>query len=145
MRTFMFERPSKNKSYTELANQLTAGRNVVLERATTAAGDAKAHGILTHVTGIERWAQNRIRVALGEQFRDEEYDGYRPAKELSWADAQQQFEATRNDTLALCGELMAAGVDSNTKVRHNSFGEMAISGWLQYIYGHTDFETKSIK
>ncbi len=145
LKTFMFDRPSRNKSFAALGQSLTEGRDAIMTRIEASDGNEKSHKQLTHLIGVERWAQNRVKVALGEAFIDEEYDRYRPARDAAWLTLKDEFWTTRNASIALTKALDAAKVDRNTLVAHNQFGEIPVRAWLQYIYGHSDFESKNIK
>lgn len=140
----MFERPARKNSYQDFARILREKGAVIESRIAKGDGSGKQHGTLTHVIGIEKWAQSRARVALGEPFKQEEYTVYRPAKETAWADLLPIFRETRADSVALAEQLAAQNVPTDTKVKHNQFGDFSVRAWLQYIVGHADFETKRI-
>jgi hypothetical protein len=99
---------------------------------------------LSHVVGIERWGQRRLQVALGEPLLMDEYDNYRPARDLDWQGLQAEFQATRRETIALAQRLEQAGAEA-TRVNHNSFGDLSVRGWLYYLGRHADLESRRIK
>jgi len=94
---------------------------------------------LNHIIGIERWGQQRLKVALGTPFVMDEYDGYRPPFGLSWNELQDMFNQTRLDTLALANRLNEQGAVQKT-VFHNTFGEISTTHWLYYLRVHANSE-----
>lgn len=140
----MFERPARKKSYQDYVGELREKGGVIESRIAKGDGSGKQHSTLTHIIGIEKWAQSRLRVALGEPFKQEEYTNYRPAKETAWEDLLPIFRETRADSIALAEQLAAQNVPTNTKVKHNQFGDFTTRAWLQYLVGHGDFESKRI-
>lgn len=139
----MLERPANGKSVAEHVQGLHQSRTAVLERYEQASANDDNHRVMTHIIGIERWIQSRIRVALGEALRDDEYDDYRPERETEWADLQTLFEETRADGIQLAENLDDSMLQQ--RIRHNMFGEMTLGGWLQYMDVHSDFESKRLK
>ncbi len=140
----MFERPARNRSYQDFIRILRDKGAAVEARIAKGNGDEKQHKVLTHLIGIEKWAQSRVRVALGEPFKQEEYNVYRPAQATAWADLLPLFHATRAESISLAEQLAAQNVPTNHKVKHNQFGDFSVRAWLQYIAGHADFESKRI-
>jgi hypothetical protein len=138
------EMPFRNLSTAQMAQRLELdGRT--LERTFAAAKDNESNRkLLSHVTGIERWGQSRLRVALGEPLLMDEYDGYRPPREAGWAELQDAFHRTRQQTVALAGHLNQA-VTSGVKVPHNQFGPLTMRSWLRYLDIHANMEAKKLK
>jgi hypothetical protein len=99
--------------------------------------------ILTHMIGIERWGQRRLRVALGEALVPEEYDHYRPEQQ-DWRKLQETFLSVRQETVSLGKSLRMAGVDPNTSIHHNQFGEISLLGWFYYLNLHASIESFQI-
>lgn len=98
-----------------------------------------------HVIGIERWCQSRLRVFLGEPLRMDEYDGYRPGPELQDMSAlAEAFAQARTESVALLDEILAAGVDEETRVPHNDFGPLSLRRWVGYLHMHANFESKRL-
>jgi hypothetical protein len=93
--------------------------------------------------GIERWELRRIRVALGEPVINEEYDAYRPA-EQDWSQLRASLRSARLATIAMGKTLRMAGVDANTRIMHNQFGEISLLGWLFYLDLHARIESMRI-
>ena len=135
------ERPFRDLGAAQMAERLEMdGRK--LEHTFAAAKDTDYNRkLLSHITGIERWGQSRLRVALGEPLAMDEYDGYRPPREASWAELQEAFRSTRQQTVALAGKLdpaIAAGV----KVPHNQHGPLTVRSWLRYLDMHATWEAE---
>lgn len=147
MRVFagmMFERPARKHDYADFARVLQEKGEAVESRIVDGDGGEKHHRVVTHIIGIEKWAQSRLRVALGEPYKQEEYDVYRPAKDKAWDELLPLFRSTRADSVALAERLAAKNVSKKVKVQHNQFGDFSVGAWLQYIAGHADFESKRI-
>ena len=138
------ERPFRNLSAAQMAQRLELdGRT--LERTFAAAKDSEHNRqLLSHVSGIERWGQSRLHVALGEPLATDEYDGYRPSREASWAELQDAFRSTRQQTVALAGHLDQA-IASGVKVPHNQFGPLTVRSWLRYLDIHANMEAKKLR
>jgi hypothetical protein len=138
------ERPFRNLSAEQMAERLELNGRT-LERTFAAASDSEHNRrLLSHITGIERWGQSRLRVALGEPLAMDEYDGYRPAAEASWAEVQDAFHDTRQHTVALARQLGPA-VDAGVHVPHNQFGPLTVRSWLRYLDIHANMEAKKLK
>ncbi len=95
---------------------------------------------IAHCVGIERWGQRRVRVALGEPFVLDAYHGYRPDPAAGVEALRSAMVETRAATVALVRELVAAGVDPATTVRHNDLGDLTLAGWLAYLEQHASRE-----
>ncbi len=100
---------------------------------------------LSHMVGIERWGQRRLRVALGEPFLDEEYGHYRPSIERSWLELTNDWSATRQATITLAGSLTQLSESPDINIVHNTYGALSIKGWLRYLDVHASSEGKRIK
>jgi hypothetical protein len=84
-----------------------------------------------------------MRVALGEPLLQEEYNDYRPL-ETDVPTLRAVFQATRQETVSLCKSLRMAGVDPETRILHNQFGEISLLGWLYYLIFHAGIESRRI-
>jgi len=100
--------------------------------------------VLNHIIGIERWGQRRLRVALGEPFVRDEYNGYRPAREASWDELKRDFVTTRADTVRIARELEQAKA-GDKRILHNAYGNLTVRGWLRYLDIHSSFEAKKMR
>jgi hypothetical protein len=140
----MFERPGKQKDYDGHLQALDTSANTINTRLASAEDNASNRDNLCHIIGIERWAQRRMQIALGEAPIDDEYDGYRPSQDATWDDLTRDFHTTREATCALVKQLQAEQVAPETRVPHNMFGDVSLLGWLQYINGHADRHAASL-
>jgi hypothetical protein len=138
------EQPFRNLTAEQMAERLELdGRT--LERTFAAAKDSPDNRkLLSHIGGIERWGQSRLQVALGAPLAMDEYDGYRPPREASWAELQDAFRSTRQQTVALAGQLDQP-VTSGVKVPHNQFGPLTVRSWLRYLDMHATWEAKKLR
>lgn len=140
----MLERPLKNKDMAEIAQEfdLAGGR---LKRTFAAAKDNPDNRrLLSHIVGMERWGQSRLRVALGEPLTMDEYDGYRPPREATWPALQDAFAETRQQTVAVVQALGKANI-TEVKVPHNQFGPLSVRSWLRYLDMHANLEAKKLR
>ena len=134
----VLERPVKGLGLAEMAQRLEkAGRQYEQELASSS-GTAESCTALSHVIGIERWGQRRLRVALGDPPIQDEYDAYRPPRERAWQDLVADFKATRQETLTLVHEIDRCNLPEGWKIRHNMFGDLSVRGWLRYLEMHSD-------
>lgn len=144
-RPLMIERPARKHDYAGWARQLAqAGAEREAQYANSADSEENRQA-LSHVIGIERWAQKRASVALGEPLVEEEYEVHRPGKESSWEELQQQFISARAQSVTLAEQLASKQIPITTTVKHNQFEDVTMRGWLRYISMHADFESKAIK
>jgi hypothetical protein len=100
--------------------------------------------VLSHIIGIERWGQRRLRVALDDPFEMDEYNAYRPARETDWTTLQTMFAATRRETIRLIGLIERAGV-ADRRILHNMYGDLTVRGWLKYLLVHADAEAMKMR
>ncbi len=142
---FILERPFRDKDFSQLAGKLTLSGQVLEDRIRRAQETERNRRILSHIIGIERWGQSRLRVFLGEPLTLDEYDGYRPPQDATWDELAQAFQATRARTIALIQELAARDPGPDTRVPHNQFGPLTARGWLRYLDFHADAESKKFR
>ncbi len=142
---FILERPFRNKDFSQLAEKLTLSGQILEDRIRRARDTDRNRGILSHIIGIERWGQARLRVFLGEPFTLDEYDGYRPSQDATWDELAQAFRATRAQTVALIRELAAREPEPGARVLHNQFGPLTARGWLRYLDFHANAESKKFR
>lgn len=144
-RDLFVERPASGASLQELSDKLsTSGQTLSTRFGGIANRDANREA-LRHIIGIERWAQHRLRMFLGEPFLRDEYDGYRPPEAFSWNDLRDDFNQTRNETVALAEQLKQQRVSEKARVTHNDFGAVTAKGWLKYLLDHAQRESMRIK
>lgn len=139
-----FERPVSKKSYADFEHYFTKSGKEIAQRLSASADSMKNRQQIAHVIGIERWAQRRLRVALGEPLIIDEYDGYAPSAD-NWSDLRHQFDQCRQETISIIQALGKNSVRLDTTIKHNQFGLVSIRGWLGYMGTHAKWESKRIK
>ncbi|MCA9909367.1 MAG: hypothetical protein KC519_12010 [Anaerolineae bacterium] len=139
-----FNRWTRGRSLTEMMVALQASSQKLQRRFDGCSDVPRNRQVLSHIVGIERWGQRRLRVALGDPFEMDEYDSYRPARETDWATLQTMFAETRRETVRLIGLIERAGV-ADVRVRHNMYGELTVRGWLKYLLVHADAEAMKMR
>ena len=139
------ERPVRNAPLPVLSDHLRTSGDKIAARLATACDTAENRRLLSHVTGIERWGQRRLRVALGELFIQDEYDGYRPHREESWENLIAEFKVTRQETLRLVDEIDKAAAGESLTIDHNQFGSLSVRGWLHYLDMHASGEIQKMR
>lgn len=142
---FILERPAREKDYTEHARLLEEAGRTVLKRLERANHSQFNHRVLTHIIGIEKWGQSRLRVFVGAPLKDEEYLVYRPGRDVPWAELVDLFRATRVETLSIVGELQQAKIGPEDRVRHNQYGPLSAKGWLAYLRTHASREVMQVR
>lgn len=137
-------RPGRKHSFAEWAPKLVQDGEAIVQRI-GAKQSPKASATLRHMIGIERWGQRRLRVALGEPFVQDEYDGYQPNVNDDWATLLDAFRTTRQTTVALTQQLAAAGMTDQVLIPHNQFGPLPVRAWLSYLNTHANLESRRIR
>jgi hypothetical protein len=132
----VIEWPARNKSLADLGHQLDKTGVSIAQRFRQGADNERNRERIAHITGIERWGQRRLRVALGEPLVMDEYDGYRPDKALGVPQLAEAFAQTRAETLDLIRRLRAAAIPPTRTVPHNQFGDLSLRAWLAYLENH---------
>ncbi|MEM6530505.1 MAG: DinB family protein [Chloroflexota bacterium] len=132
--TLFFDLPARNTSLEKFRADLKREGDKLAARFQSAGDTPRNHRSLAHIIGIEKWGQQRLKVALGEPFIEEEYDDYRPAQNTPWPELADIFQQTRAETIALTERLEQQPYDG--KIKHNSFGDLSVGGWLKYLNGH---------
>lgn len=140
----MVERPGRKLPLAAWAQKLAESGDAINKRVADNQ-TPQAAATLRHITGIERWGQRRLQVALGEPLLLDEYDHYQPPATADLATLREEFRTTRQATVALAQKLAAAGISDQVKIRHNQFGPITVRGWLSYLTTHANFESKRIR
>lgn len=140
----MVERPGRKLPLAAWSQKLAESGEEISKRLATVQ-TPQAAATLRHITGIERWGQRRLQVALGESFVEDEYDGYQPAADADLATLREEFRFTRQTTVALAQKLAAADMGDQVKIRHNQFGPITVRGWLSYLNTHASWESKRVR
>lgn len=135
---------SRNQTLDQIADSMdTSGQKLELIFGAATDSDHNRR-LISHIVGIERWGQQRLRAALGEPLVIDEYDGYRPPRVAALPELQADFAATREETAALTRKLGAAGVEA-VKLPHNQIGNLSVRGWLGYLSIHANWEAKKLR
>ena len=140
----IIERPARNEALDETADRLERAGTKIADRIRR--GSPKQFSVrqVRHITGIERWCQRRLRVALGEPPVLDEYDGYQPPADASWDALLEAWESTRRETVELTRKLARRPID-DVRVRHNQLGPLSVRGWLRYLSQHANRESLGIR
>lgn len=140
------ERPAGRMSYLELGQGLERGGVLLAQRAARAADTDVNRGILTHIIGIERWGQQRLRAALGQQpWTRDEHHPYKPGAGTTLRELQELLAQTRAQTVDLARQLHGAPPPEGTTVEHNGLGPLTPKGWLRYLTQHADIESRRLR
>lgn len=141
----LLERPIGDKSYVDMAQQLEEAGQSIETRLSGKEYTEFNHRVLTHIIGIERWGQSRLRVFLGNPFVQDEYNGYRPARDMPWEELVGQFSATRAVTISLARALGDALIAPDKTVLHNQLGPLSARAWLRYLRTHASREILQVR
>ena len=141
----LIEKPGAKRTLPEWISQLENDGKTIEARVNRAKNEQKAQIVLRHITGIERWGQQRLQVFLGKAFVRDEFDGYQPATNLSTQQQVAEFNKTRAETIAIVRKIAAANLNSNKTVEHNQIGQLTLRGWLRYLDIHANLESKKIR
>jgi DinB superfamily len=139
------EYPAQKKSISVLADDLERSGYTVGQRIGLGKTDQASTEKALHIIGIERWGQQRLRVALGEAFKLDGHHGYKPSKDLSMTELQKTFQETRTRTIALARELERVNVGRTERVLHNNLGPLTVRGWLRYLGLHANLESRRLR
>ncbi len=139
------DRPARNKSYQELGDQLEVAGSKIMARLHQKKRTDFNHRVLTHIVGIERWGQSRLQVFLGQPLHMDEYNGYRPTRDVPWDQLVEQFGETRAQTVALAKEIAQKAVAPDQTVQHNQLGPMSARAWLRYLLTHASREIYQVR
>lgn len=137
-----FERPVRHKSSAELSAMLARAGTTLEQALTKVTESPQSHALITHIIGIERWAQARLKVGLGSPMPHDEYNGYRPAKTTPWQDLRPLFQQARAESVALVAQLSEA--DLQRVILHNQWGNLSLRGWAYYIQQHAAIEMRKL-
>lgn len=140
----LLERPAQKLTLAEHVEQL-ALTGEALSYHYASCDDTPAHREqLRHIISVERWAQGRLRMFLGDPLVMDESDDHRPPEDSSWEDLQRQFVLTRDDTLRIAEELVVRDINTGPTVPHDRYGKLTAFAWLHYIDTQANLESKRI-
>ena len=142
----VLEAPAGRSSYTDLAQSLERAGNHLAGRAARASDTPANREVLAHIITIERWGQNRLRVALGERpFVKDESPAYRPPATLSMDELRGLLSSTRAGTVELTRNLHRHPPQDDVTVEHNGLGPLTAKAWLRYLTQHADLESRRLR
>ncbi len=141
---FVIERSARSSTFDDATQRLTDAAERVEQRMGQAAESERNRDVAAHITGLERWGQQRLRTALGEPFVHDEHDSYKPDAS-SMPGQLDAFRDTRRETVALVEQLAAANVPLTQTVLHNDAGDITVRGWLRYLEQHASREASRLK
>jgi hypothetical protein len=140
-----FERPVRGMSAEALRAKLSASQSTFLAALRNKSDSVANKALLAHIIGIERWAQARIKQGHTGVIIHEEYNGYRPAPDTSYADLVHIADTTRTDSIALLHTIITANIALTTPIEHPQFGTLSLAAWVQYIMSHSMIEAKKLR
>lgn len=142
----VLEAPAGRSSYTDLAQSLERAGTSLAGRAARASDTAANREVLAHIIAIERWGQNRLRVALGERpFTHDESRSYRPPEDTGLSALRDLLAETRSGTVDLARRLHAHPPQDDVTVEHNGLGPLTAKAWLRYLTQHADLESRRLR
>jgi hypothetical protein len=142
---FVISRSAVKFSLDELQTRLRLSSESITECIEKAPDTPANRGQVSHLIGIERWGQRRLRTALGEPLVMGEYDADRPSEDQPLETLSNLFSETRQQTLALVDELKKVPGVENKMIPHNEIGDLSVRGWLFYLDSHANRESQKIK
>jgi hypothetical protein len=142
--SMMVERPAARRGTRVLADELESALAPLVERLQRSKAPERASKQSQHIVGIERWGQQRLRVALGEaSFERDSHHPYLPDANLDLPALLDVLRNTRAETVALARRIEQQGRGAE-RVEHNALGPMSANGWLRYLRVHADLEARRV-
>jgi hypothetical protein len=136
------ERPAARRGSARLVQELADGGEKLIGQLAKGKSPERAAKQARHILGIERWGQQRLRVALGDHpFERDSYHPYLPDAQLNLMGVLALLREARAETVKLGGRVAAEG-KGRVAVEHNSIGPLSADGWLRYLKVHADLEAK---
>lgn len=160
---FITERKARKMDFAALKSTLKTSGDSISQRIDLTVDSLDIREKVCHLTGIERWAQHRLRMVLAVPTPDadnakgvsaavvgtvgvlDEYDSYRPSPDMEYSALRASFRLARADTLTLIDELQKIPGAENKTVPHNDMGPLSVRGWLVYLDMHSKMESRNIK
>lgn len=136
------EEPGRRRRFADLRAAFVATAPQIEARILNAQAP-QSEKTIRHIIGMERWGQNRLRVALGSTLAMDEHYPYKPPKGLGTEALLQEFRQTRAQTLELIEKLEAAAYPE--KIPHNALGPLSVKAWLYYLSIHAELESRRLR
>jgi hypothetical protein len=138
------EMPVRRANIPQMAIKLEDDGDHILARFMVVQDSLKNRAALCQIMGIERWAQSRLQVVLGDPLVMDHYVSYRPEDHISCMSLAEMFRETRHTTIILAEMIYQLNAEK-TRVPHNLLGPITVVGWLRYINYHTNLISRKIK
>lgn len=141
----LIEQPASGQSFLSLEEQLTKSGESIMSRLANLSDSEQNREKLRHIIGIERWGRARLQSAvLHRPWVMDEHHDYKPPRDKTVAELAEMFAEQRRRTVALAHSLHENPPISNEKVPHNGLGPLSVRGWLRYLNGHADMESRKM-
>lgn len=137
-----FERLGKRTTPSEMAERLEASGRTLAQRFAAEEDAPAVREVLQHVIGIERWGQQRLRVALGEPFDPRGHRPFRLEDDATLDRLRVGFTTTRADTVGLAKRLAETDIVPDLRIAHDDLGDLSVNAWLAYLDGHALIEAR---
>ena len=142
----VLEAPAGRSSYQELQTALERAAVALAARADRAADTPGNRDLLMHIIGIERWGQERLKVALGQKtYVEDTHHPYRPEGGRSLPDLREDLSRTRSGTVDLVRQLHRSPPEDALTVNHNALGPLTAKAWVRYLTQHADLESRKLR
>lgn len=145
IRYLLIDRKANQLSLAEHAQTMAQDGQSLLQKYRDVADNDIHQRVISHIIGIERWGQQRLKGFLGHPYQTDEYNEYRPEKGLSVAQLVEEFENTRAETVTIARLISEAQNLVTEEVPHNQFGSLTAKSWLYYLNFHANAESRRLK
>ncbi|GJM41929.1 MAG: hypothetical protein DHS20C20_22110 [Ardenticatenaceae bacterium] len=142
--SLMLEQPARKLTMSAWGEKLAASGKAISLKLEKCRESQQNRQHLSHIIGVEQWGQSRLRVGLGEPFKEDSLDAYLPSQNRSWEQLKIEFRIARRKTVALAEELDNKQVDQFLQVKHNQYGDITLGAWLRYLDFYGKRESKKI-
>lgn len=140
---YMIDRPGRALPASQHLERLTRSGATITQVIAQARPTPAHQAIARHIIGIERWALARLAGFGGAVVAHDEYDGYRPAAQLTLPELAGIFGDVRAEVVAMVQAI--PGLETAVpQVMHNDLGPLSMGGWLRYIELHARIESKKL-
>lgn len=141
----LIEQPSEGQSFLSLEEQLAKSGESIMSRLRNLSDSEHNREMLRHIIGIERWGRARLQSAvLHRPWVMDEHHDYKPPRDKTVAELAEMFAEQRRRTVALAHSLHENPPRLNDKVPHNGLGPLSVRGWLRYLNGHAELESRKL-
>lgn len=145
LRYLLVDRKASQSSLAEHAHKMEQDGQSLLQKYENVTDNDVHQRVITHIIGIERWGQQRLKAFLGHPYEMDEYDQYRPEKGLSVAQLREAFATTREETVKIARLMSEAQTLGAEEVPHNQYGPLKAKSWLYYLNFHANVESLRLR